>query len=206
MEGLSRQWNVPEGTDVCGSEGDKIGEVVAMTDRFVVVEKGFFFPTDYYVPTSALANFEDNKLYLNVTKEEALNSGWDQEPSDWTSGATGRESAFTPLGNTDDLGTTATLDDASRAPIAGMPLNNPVDPAAGIRYDDTAPYAGMSAREREDIGLSNDIVGQAGADVSMTEREIRERERRNQQGDELQRGSMPPTRREGDQSGSHGNS
>src|SRR3712207_1083787 len=79
MEG--RQFNITEGTDVYGSDGDKVGSVVAVQPNYIVVEKGFFFPTDYYIPTSAVASYDDGRVYLNVTKDQALNQGWDTEPS-----------------------------------------------------------------------------------------------------------------------------
>src|SRR3712207_5064203 len=77
-----QQWNFAEGTDVVGSDGNKVGEVVAVHQNYVVVEKGFFFPTDYYIPTSAIANYDGDKIYLNVTKDAALDQGWDAAPAD----------------------------------------------------------------------------------------------------------------------------
>src|SRR3712207_6009969 len=79
MEG--RQFTITEGTDVYGSDGEKVGSVVAVQPNYVVVEKGFFFPTDYYIPTSAVASYDDGRVYLSVTKDEALNQGWDTEPT-----------------------------------------------------------------------------------------------------------------------------
>jgi len=76
------QWQIPEGTDVVGADGDKVGKVVAAESSYIVVEKGFFFPTDYYIPLSAISNYDGDKVYLTVTKDEALNQGWDQQLSD----------------------------------------------------------------------------------------------------------------------------
>jgi uncharacterized protein (TIGR02271 family) len=78
MDRTTQVWQIPEGTDVVGADGDKVGKVVAAEPDYIVVEKGFFFPTDYYIPTSAINNFDGDKVYLNVTKDEALNQGWDQ--------------------------------------------------------------------------------------------------------------------------------
>jgi hypothetical protein len=80
MDRAVEQWNFREGDEVFGGDGGKVGKIVAVRPRYVVVEKGFFFPTDYYVPTSAIATYDGNKVYLTVTKDEALNQGWDQEP------------------------------------------------------------------------------------------------------------------------------
>src|SRR5687767_4252024 len=67
-----------EGMTVYGADGEKVGKVVAVDPGFVVVEKGFFFPTDYYIPSSAIANATEDEIYLTVSKDEALNQGWDQ--------------------------------------------------------------------------------------------------------------------------------
>jgi uncharacterized protein (TIGR02271 family) len=74
----SSQINV--GDDVFGSDGDKVGTVAEVQSSYLVVEKGFFFPTDYYIPTSAVASAGDGQVYLNVAKDAALNSGWETVP------------------------------------------------------------------------------------------------------------------------------
>src|SRR5690349_14320153 len=81
MDRTVQQWQIPEGTDVIGADGDKVGKVVAAQAQYIVVEKGFFFPTDYYIPTNAINNYDGDKVYLNVTKDEALNQGWDRDLS-----------------------------------------------------------------------------------------------------------------------------
>lgn len=70
--------------DVYGSDGDKVGSIVAIDPRYIVVEKGFFFPTDYYIPTSAIARIDpdDDAVWLTVSKDEALHQGWDVAPTD----------------------------------------------------------------------------------------------------------------------------
>ena len=74
----SSQINV--GDDVYGSDGDKVGTVAEVQSGYLVVEKGFFFPTDYYIPMSAIASASDGQVQLNVAKDAALNSGWDTIP------------------------------------------------------------------------------------------------------------------------------
>jgi len=70
------------GDEVFGSDGGKVGEVAIVYPAYIVVEKGFFFPTDYSIPYSAIASSGGRQVYLNVTKDEALNSGWDVAPAD----------------------------------------------------------------------------------------------------------------------------
>src|ERR687890_910910 len=100
MDATTDQWNLREGTEVFGSDGSKVGKVIAVHDNYIVVEKGFFFPTDYYVPTSAVANYDGDKVYLSVTKDEALNQGWDTMPQD--------DAAFTETTTTYDTTTAPT--------------------------------------------------------------------------------------------------
>jgi len=94
---MDPQFNFREGMDVVGSDGGKVGEVVAAHRNYVVVEKGFFFPTDYYIPTSAIANYDGDKIHLNVTKDAALDQGWDTAPAD--------DASYTTT-TTDTVGTT----------------------------------------------------------------------------------------------------
>jgi len=80
MEIEGRQFSIGEGTDVYGADGEKVGTVVAVEPSYLVVEKGWFFPTDYYIPLSAVASYDDGRAYLSVTKDAALNQGWDVRP------------------------------------------------------------------------------------------------------------------------------
>jgi uncharacterized protein (TIGR02271 family) len=68
------------GDEVFGSDGDKVGTVAEVQSSYLVVEKGFFFPTDYYIPLSAVASASAGQVYLNVAKDAALHSGWDTIP------------------------------------------------------------------------------------------------------------------------------
>jgi uncharacterized protein (TIGR02271 family) len=83
MDPTIHQWNIREGMEAFGADGDKVGKIIGFTDRYFVVEKGFFLPTDYYIPVSAISNIEDDKIYLSFTKDEALNQGWDRQPADF---------------------------------------------------------------------------------------------------------------------------
>src|SRR5215207_240002 len=68
------------GAEVFGADGDKVGTVSEVYPGYIVVEKGFFFPTDYYIPASAIASASAGQVYLTTTKDAALNSGWDTVP------------------------------------------------------------------------------------------------------------------------------
>lgn len=83
MTDFSTFSDIREGSDVYGSDGDKVGSIVALRQNYLVVEKGFFFPTDYYIPMGAISTYQDGRVYLNVTKDAALNQGWDAIPGDY---------------------------------------------------------------------------------------------------------------------------
>jgi uncharacterized protein (TIGR02271 family) len=72
--------SISGGMDVVGADDEKVGTVAELQGAFLIVSKGFFFPTDYYIPTTAVSTVDGNKVYLNVTKDEALNQGWDMVP------------------------------------------------------------------------------------------------------------------------------
>jgi uncharacterized protein (TIGR02271 family) len=84
MDPTMQKWNIREGMEVFGADGDKVGKVIGFTERYFVVEKGFFFPTDYYIPASAIASTDNDKIYLSFTKDETLNQGWDAMPADYS--------------------------------------------------------------------------------------------------------------------------
>ena len=68
------------GDDVFSSDDEKLGTITRIMDSYVVVEKGFFFPTDYYIPESDVSAVYDGKVYLTVARADALNMGWDTAP------------------------------------------------------------------------------------------------------------------------------
>lgn len=79
---MESQQTLQAGSTVFGADGEKIGTMVAASGSYIVVEKGFFLPKDYYVPVSAIAEMNDQAIYLSVTKDEALDQGWDAAPDD----------------------------------------------------------------------------------------------------------------------------
>jgi len=91
--------------DVFGSDGEKVGTIVAVDPTYIVVEKGFFFPTDYYIPLTAISRVDANGVVLAVTKDEALHQHWDVAP---TMAATADGASTSTIPTTDWTGTAAT--------------------------------------------------------------------------------------------------
>jgi uncharacterized protein (TIGR02271 family) len=74
--------DITTGAEVFGADGEKVGTVAEVYPGYIVVEKGFFFPTDYYIPMSAVTSYDNDQVYLNLAKDAALQSGWDAQPTD----------------------------------------------------------------------------------------------------------------------------
>lgn len=107
---MAESWtwgDIREGADVYGSDGEKVGSIVSVRSNYIVVEKGFFFPTDYYIPVSAVSTIEDGRVYLNVSKDAALNQGWDAMPADLDADVATTGAYDTATTGTATLGTAA---------------------------------------------------------------------------------------------------
>jgi uncharacterized protein (TIGR02271 family) len=169
------------GMDVIGADGEKIGEVDAVERDYFVVRKGFFFPQDHYIPMTAVSSYdEDGKLYLNVTKDEALEQEWSQPPAT-TTGA--------------GYGTTTTADaDYVATDIDREPNVDTGYVADTVDRDAHAHHAGhertvdvheeeLAARTREvergKVRIDKDVVEeQQTLDVPVTEEEVEVTRRR----------------------------
>lgn len=76
MEGIEDRDAIAIGSEVFGNDGEKVGNVSAVYPAYFVVEKGFFFPSDYSIPIEAVAGVDGERVHLLVTKDEALHSDW----------------------------------------------------------------------------------------------------------------------------------
>ena len=74
------QHEIPLETTVLDAEGVNLGKVIETRPGTIVVEKGHIFPTDLYIPRAAIRSFDGEQVQLVVTKDEAREHRWDQEP------------------------------------------------------------------------------------------------------------------------------
>lgn len=65
------------GAEVLDADGDRVGTVLAAAADYIVVEHGFFFPADCYVPRGAIAAIEDGVVKLTMTKAAIAEQGWE---------------------------------------------------------------------------------------------------------------------------------
>jgi uncharacterized protein (TIGR02271 family) len=128
--------DIVTGAEVFGSDGAKVGTVSAVYPGYIVVEKGFFFPTDYYIPRSAIAS-SDDRVYLTVAKEVALTQGWDVLSADLET-ATASTSSGALTGSDELVGTqVAATDEELRIPVVEEELTATVRPteAGAVRVE-----------------------------------------------------------------------
>lgn len=144
-------FNITGGMNVFGSDGQKVGSIEGVQGDYVVVSKGFFFPTDYFVPTSAINNVDNDGVYLNVTRDDALNQGWDTAPEN-------RETTTATNGQVPDYG----VDHVTAAERTGQDdpllLNQDTGYVTG---GDSAPQdpAKSTGKARNDSFLLNEETG-----------------------------------------------
>ncbi|MGI8477124.1 MAG: hypothetical protein ACR2OO_12225 [Thermomicrobiales bacterium] len=73
--------DIPNDADVFDADGERLGNVIAAASDYIVVEQGFFFPMDYYIPRGVIASVEEAVVRLTVTKADALAQGWGVQPN-----------------------------------------------------------------------------------------------------------------------------
>jgi len=77
-------WEIEPGWDVVASDGEKVGDVEEVQPTYLVVGKGLIFHSERYIPVSAIVTVEQERIYLNVTKDELEAQGWDTVPASAT--------------------------------------------------------------------------------------------------------------------------
>lgn len=98
---------IETGTSVYGSDGEKIGDVAEVSNDYFVIEKGFIFTTDLFVPMSAIAGVDEDGVRLSMTKDQVENSDWSEAP---VAGTTRDADSYVD-GSTDDAYAAGRTDD-----------------------------------------------------------------------------------------------
>src|SRR4051812_16200336 len=106
-------WQFRDGDTVISSDGDKIGKLRAIENDQLIIEKGWLFPTEFAIPVNAINTYdqEGGNIQLNVTKEQAMNSGWDTNSGSGSQGGYYESDDVVTTGTTRDLTSSQTLDD-----------------------------------------------------------------------------------------------
>ena len=69
-------WIVQPGTEVVDNKDRPVGKVDDIHDGYLVVRKGRFFSTDYYIPFDAIASHDETTIYLGVVADDAAAEVW----------------------------------------------------------------------------------------------------------------------------------
>ncbi|HEV2529265.1 MAG TPA: hypothetical protein VGT61_12540 [Thermomicrobiales bacterium] len=71
---------IPLGATVYGQDNARFGQVAGSYRDYLIVERGFFMPVDYYVPLRAVRRVEGAVVTLGITRDAALTQGWEKAP------------------------------------------------------------------------------------------------------------------------------
>jgi uncharacterized protein (TIGR02271 family) len=92
---------IQPGTNVYGSDGAKVGDVAELGTNYLLVQKGWLFVTDRYIPFSAISHVDADGVYLTVAKDEIDSQGWDEVPAEDTTTFTHERTASYTAGRAD---------------------------------------------------------------------------------------------------------
>lgn len=70
-----------KGMTAYGSDAEKIGDIAEVQNDYFIIEKGFIFTEDLYIPMSLVASsHETDGVRLSITKSEVENGDWSNPP------------------------------------------------------------------------------------------------------------------------------
>lgn len=75
-------WSITPRSEVYSADGEKLGSVTAVHPTYLTVAKGVFFPTERYVPASAIAQVDARTVRLSLTRDQIEQQPWDTLPTD----------------------------------------------------------------------------------------------------------------------------
>jgi len=181
--------NVRAGWDVYGSDGDKVGDVSDVGPNYVLVTKGFLFTKDIYIPTSAITSIDQDRVYINVAKDQVDSMGWDQAPmGDSGYGTTDTTSTDTDTATyTDDDSTTVTTQSSTTGsdyveqPVQRTQTDEMDRSATDVSDDDNIRVqrheeelqGSKTMRDSGEVRVSKDVVEEEQTlDVPVTREEV----------------------------------
>ena len=57
-----------------------LGHIAKVYEDSFLIHKGYFFPTNRYIPYSAIDTVENDRVKLNMTADEARQKEWEKRP------------------------------------------------------------------------------------------------------------------------------
>ena len=163
---------IRQGTNVYGSDGDKVGDVAEVGTNYVLVQKGWLFTRDIYIPTSAISSVDEDGVYLNIPKDQVNSMEWDIAPMDDATTTYG--SSYTTGASTTgvrDTASAATVTDSDYATTSDVRDTRPtVD--SGIRDTRTTVDAGIVDTSAARTG-TRDVDAHEEARIPVIEEELK---------------------------------
>ncbi len=172
---------IQNGWDVFGSDGDKIGDVSDVGPNYVLVTKGFLFTKDIYIPTSAITSIDQDRVYINVAKDQVDSMGWDQAPmGDSGYGTTDTTSTDTDTATyTDDDSTTVTTQSSTtdsdyvEQPVQRSATDMRDDDNIRVQRHEEELQATKTMRDSGEVRVSKDVVEEElSIDVPVSREEV----------------------------------
>jgi hypothetical protein len=86
-----RMADLQPGWDVVGNDGRRVGEIREVSQNYLLTSMPGL-AGDLYIPASAIANVENEVIYLSVPQPDVAQMGWDQPPREDDTPTTSPES------------------------------------------------------------------------------------------------------------------
>ncbi|MBV9232257.1 MAG: DUF2171 domain-containing protein [Chloroflexi bacterium] len=74
------QQDIHKHMNVYSSDNNDLGHIAEVYEDSFLIHKGFFFPKDRYIPYSAIASVENDRVHLLMSSDEAKDAEWDKRP------------------------------------------------------------------------------------------------------------------------------
>ncbi|MCA1668854.1 MAG: DUF2382 domain-containing protein [Thermomicrobia bacterium] len=171
------------GADVYGADNEKIGTVADVGQNYFLVQKGWLFIKDLYLPTSTITQADGNNVYLSLTKQQAEERGRDMLPTEgdawYGTQRTGATTAGTDYATDREVGRGVTRGENVTVPIVEEQLKAGVRETEGgrarivkdVRQEQQTIDVPV---EREEVYVTERAVNRPAteADLNMRDRNI----------------------------------
>jgi hypothetical protein len=72
--------NIHASMHVITIDGQALGHIAKVYEDSFLVHKGYLFPTDRYIPYSAIDAIENDRVQLGMSADEAKQKEWEKRP------------------------------------------------------------------------------------------------------------------------------
>ncbi len=160
------------GAEVFGSDNEKIGTVADVGSNYFLVQKGFLFIKDLYLPTRTIARMDGERIYLSVPKHEAEQMAAEQLPAEgdaWYGTGTGRGTGR-GTGYTTDTASTTTRSTEYTEPVVEETTRTTeyTEPVVNTTTTDRAMNTGTAGRTTDRVAREGENIS-----VPVIEEELR---------------------------------